>query len=288
MREHEGGLELAWILWTCVAVLFLIFGVVELVRPQAAISFWLIAGVLSTGCSILALIPSLRRSRAEDTLASAMKDGDLRGDLDAQFQSSDETKGLVADAALALVEAQVLAQVADDASVDGRATGLVGFNGALLAAAVAARDLLGHYWLVPVGVVAVVTLMLLFGVLYEKRGDFLRKPHRLALGVRAGEFYETYSASSPLKARELLLGDLADAFEGNATQITRKRRWLQSATLLLVGGLAVAALLIALNEPTKMSACPKTQLQNCPGQGSNQSGRAAQFPKTSLTGRLGS
>jgi hypothetical protein len=184
-----------------------------------------------------------------------------------------------------LVETQLLAQVADDASLDGRATGLIGFNGALLAAAIAARELLGPYWRAPVVVVGVVTVMLLFGVLFEKRGDFLRKPYRLALGVRAGEFYETYAARPPLEVRERLLGDLADAFEGNATQIIRKRRWLQSATLLLVGGLAVAALLIALNEPTKMRTCPKRQtLQNCPAQGSNQSGRAAQSPKTSHIG----
>lgn len=202
------------------------------------------------------------------------------------FEPSDETKGVIADAALALAETQLLAQVADDASVDGRATGLIGFNGALLAAAIAARELLGPYWLAPVGVVSVVTLMLLFGVLYEKRGDFLRKPYRLALGVRAGEFYEKYAAGSSVVARERLLGDLADAFEGNATRITRKRRWLQSATLALVGGLAIAALLIVRNEPTKMRTCPKPRSQHCPAQGSNQSVQAAQSQKTSHTGEL--
>lgn len=198
------------------------------------------------------------------------------------FQPSDESKGAIVDAALGLAEAQLLAQVADDASVDGRATGLVGFNGALLAAAIAARELLGPYWLAPVVVVGVVTLMLLLGVLYEKRGDFLSKPYRLALGVDPGLFYETFADRSSVDARERLLGDLADAFEGNATQITRKRRWLQSATLSLVAGLAVAALLIVQNEPTKMRTCPKLRThQNCPVQGSKQSVQAAQSQKTS-------
>ena len=105
--------------------------------------------------------------------------------------------------------------------------------------------------------------------------------------ARAGQFYEKYAAGSPVVARERLLGDLADAFEGNAKQITRKRRWLQSATLALVGGLAIAALLIVRNEPTKMKAtCAKPRSQHCPAQGSNKSGQAAQSQKTSHTGEL--
>jgi hypothetical protein len=46
-----GGHELAWILWTIVAILFLIFGIAEIVGPQHAISFWLLGGLLLTICS---------------------------------------------------------------------------------------------------------------------------------------------------------------------------------------------------------------------------------------------
>jgi hypothetical protein len=50
------------------------------------------------------------------------------------FEPSDETKAVIAGASIALAETQLLAQVADDASLDGQTTGLIGLNGALLAA----------------------------------------------------------------------------------------------------------------------------------------------------------
>jgi hypothetical protein len=70
-------------------------------------------------------------------------------------------RSVIADVALALAGTQILAQVADDASLDGRATGLIGFNGALLAVTIAAKGLLGTFWWAPPVVVVISTLMLL-------------------------------------------------------------------------------------------------------------------------------
>jgi hypothetical protein len=224
------------------------------------------------------------------------------------FEPSDETRGVIADTALALAGTQLLAQVADDASLDGRATGLIGFNGALLAAAIAAKELLklGPLWPSPFVVVFVATGMLLY-VLYggrhrldQRDGDALAsspakataeddhgraRPNRVgaSLGIQAGVFYETYAEGPPLKARELLLGELKIAYEKNLDRITRKRRWLQRATLVLVVGLALAALLIKVDRPTNMerTCSGKTQAQSlpaahCQGQrGSNKSAPAA-------------
>lgn len=147
---------------------------------------------------------------------------------------------MVVDAALALAETQLLAQVADDASLDGRATGLIGFNGALLAAAIAAKELLalGPLWPSPFAVLLVATGMLLY-VLYggrhrrDRQDDAIStpwtastteeddhgraRPNRVgaSLGIRAGTFYETYAEGPPLDARELLLDELKIAFEKN-------------------------------------------------------------------------
>jgi hypothetical protein len=232
----------------------------------------------------------------------------LEASLETSFEPSDETRGVVIDAALALAATQLLAQVADDASLDGRATGLIGFNGALLAAAIAAKELLelGPLWPSPFAVVFVATGMLLY-VLYggrhrrdqqddgaptstpasagEEDDHGRARPNRVgaSLGIRAGTFYETYAEGPPLKARELLLDELEIAFEKNFERITRKRRWLQRATLFLVLGLALAALLIKIDRPTTMEKpCPeKTQTQSlhaahCQGQrGSNKSEPAA-------------
>jgi hypothetical protein len=213
------------------------------------------------------------------------------------FVPSDETRGVVADAALALVETQLLAQVADDASLDGRATGLIGFNGALLAAAIAAKELLalGPFWPSPIAVVAASTLMLLW-VLYGGSRRHDRRDHELqprpnrvgvSVGIRADKFYEQYAEGHPLEARERLLDDLVLSFDKNYKRITRKRRWLQAATIFLVVGLAVAALLIDLDRPTTMegpcqekSPCHQNNSGHCRDlQGSNKSVRAARARK---------
>lgn len=54
----------------------------------------------------------------------------------------------VLEASIFVAQTQLLAQIADDASLDGRATGLVGFNAALAAATIAAKEVLGGFgWL---------------------------------------------------------------------------------------------------------------------------------------------
>lgn len=53
------------------------------------------------------------------------------------------------DAALSLARTQPVGQLADETSVDGRMMGTLGFSGALLAACLAARSLLGAFWWMP-------------------------------------------------------------------------------------------------------------------------------------------
>lgn len=197
-----------------------------------------------------------------------------------------ENMGAVVDAALALARTQLLAQVADDASLDGRATGLVGFNGVLLAATIPAKELLGKYWYAPAPVVIVGTLMLLWGLYGGRRIrdlllDLWRPRHRVDVGIPALQFYVDFAAGPSLVARERLLRDLDEAVKKNKARIARKQRWLQAATLWLVAGLAVAGVLIAFNTPTKMKSCPSRPKCHSPSQqGSNTSGPAAQSPKT--------
>jgi hypothetical protein len=72
-EQGGGGLELAWILWTCVAALFLIFGVAELVSPPYAVSFWLVSGLACTGCSVASWVVSRRGGGARYTLHPTMR-----------------------------------------------------------------------------------------------------------------------------------------------------------------------------------------------------------------------
>lgn len=179
---------------------------------------------------------------------------------DTPFKPTDETRGIVADAALALVETQLLAQVTEDANLDGRTTGLLGFSAALAAVTVAAKEAIGFLWPVPLGVLGAVTFVFLW-ILYggsELRHilrDLLHPPNRVGFGVPAWAFYEKFIGTSPLKARERLLEELAEEVKENTTRISQQQRRLQAATFLMVAGLLVAGLLIAFDRPTKMKTC---------------------------------
>lgn len=242
--------EFVWILWTVVAVLLLVFGAIELVGSQHTISFWLIAGLTGTGCSILAL------ADAGDSLAPAMGGAGPENEGEV-FPATDETKGIVVDAALALAETQLLAQFAEDANIDGRTTGLLGFSGALAAATVAAKEPIGSLWFAPLVVLGTVTLVFLW-ILYggaRFRGllaALWRRPNRVGYGVPTLAFYEAFAGRSPLTARESVLGELAKVVDENAARIGRKQRGLQLATITMIVGLLLAGLLIAFDRPTKM------------------------------------
>lgn len=61
--------------------------------------------------------------------------------------------GDLLDASLALASTQLVGQLADETSLDARTMGTLGFAGALLAIAVAAKDVLGAAWWAPVVVI---------------------------------------------------------------------------------------------------------------------------------------
>jgi hypothetical protein len=139
------------------------------------------------------------------------------------------------DAALALSQTQILAQNQDEGSLDGQIMGLVAFNGALLAADIAAKEVIGTYWWIPligIGVATLACLILGFGM----RGD---------LGLKAATFYEHYGAQLAIPAREQLLADLDVAFDLNAARIRQKYIGVQCAEGFLLLGLILAAVLIA-------------------------------------------
>jgi hypothetical protein len=208
------------------------------------------------------------------------------------FKPSEETKGAIAGAAIALAETQLLAQVADDASLDGRTTGLIGLNGALLVADFAIKGELGTLWFLPLIVVAASTAMLiptLFGP--DRRGS--------DVATRAALFYETKATVKVIRGLELLLAELNKAFDFNKARLERKRKRLQSALIVLLGGLVIAGVLIPLDQPTKVMLCvsndpshqglqshqsPQSSTRSCNSQ--SQSSRTPAPPVASHSGEL--
>jgi hypothetical protein len=140
------------------------------------------------------------------------------------------------DATLAVAQTQILAQVTDEASLDGRNMGLLAFNGALLGGTLAAKTLLGTYWWTPLVAVGLATAPCLWSVFVKNS----------AFGPPAREFYERFGGQDARLARAQLLADLDDAFAFNASRVRAKAIRLQVALSILTGGLIIAALLITL------------------------------------------
>lgn len=95
--------------------------------------------------------------------------------------------------------------------------GLLAFNGALLAAEVAAKNLLGPYWWTLLPGLAISAAFCVWSV-FGGSGDF---------GPRPLEFYETYGGLDPPDAGLQLLADLDGAFNTNGTRVTWKGRRLR-------------------------------------------------------------
>ena len=167
----------------------------------------------------------------------------MAGSNPQEFSESNEGKSsvslagdesIVLDASLAHSETQLLAQIADETSLDGRTMGVLGFNGALLAADVAAKDLLGTWWWSPLPFVVAATALCL-------RSVFSKDTY---LGPEALTFYAAYGGQSAGAARRQLLADLDVAFKANSNRAREKAAVLRWALGILTGGLIIAALLI--------------------------------------------
>jgi hypothetical protein len=151
-------------------------------------------------------------------------------------------------ATLDLAQTQLLGQTADETSLDGRMMGILAFNAALLAADVAAKGLLGPAWwtpLVPVGIATVIGAV----SVASKEPDF---------GPLSLTYYTNYRTYSSSDARETLLSTLAKAFEDNAQRIKGKKSRLKWALGVLGIGLALAALIIPLDTPSKVRGHAQT------------------------------
>jgi hypothetical protein len=157
----------------------------------------------------------------------------------------------ILNATLVLSQTQILAQVTDEASLDGRNMGLLAFNGALLGGTLAAKDLLGHYWWTPLLAVGLSSVPCLWSA-FKKTS---------AYGPRALKFFEEFGGQHSHAARSQLLADLGDAFEFNAARIRLKELRLQAALAILATGLSVAALLIAVVRPTTIRPCSPGQIR---------------------------
>ena len=155
--------------------------------------------------------------------------------------TDDDARELLSDS-LALARTQLAGQITDEASLDGRTMGTLGFNGALLAADIAARGLLGRYWWTPLIAIILATLCCLrpalaIGLNFARPTD---------IGPRADRFYRSFAGEPSKVGREQMLADVSKAVANNGRRFTAKRRALQAALMILAIGLSAAALLIVL------------------------------------------
>jgi hypothetical protein len=113
--------------------------------------------------------------------------------------------------------------------------GLLAFNGALVAADIAAKTLLHDEWWTILPAVGFSTLLCLRSAL-ARTSD---------VGIEAYEFFRQFGAGPSLDTREALLADLDIAFKANAKRVRLKTWSLRIALASLAIGVAVAAFLIS-------------------------------------------
>lgn len=162
---------------------------------------------------------------------------------------SDADRSALLDAALRLSETQLQLQIADEASLDGRTMGLLAFNGALVAADLAAKGFLDGYWWTILPAVGLSAALCLLSAL-AKTSD---------VGVEAYLFFTKFGAGPSLDTREALLADLNLAFHKNAKRVQAKTWSLRVALVSLAAGIAVAAFLISGQLSNKIKTCQAPQ-----------------------------
>ena len=151
--------------------------------------------------------------------------------------------GILLDSVLSLAQTQLVGQIADETSVDGRTMGALGFSGALLASAVAVKGVLGGFWWVPTLVLGASALCCLGPTL----GIGLDSRRGTDIGPMAAAFYRIYRAEPLAESRELLLFDLDRAFSNNARRLRAKKRALRAAVAILAFGLPTSACFVGLS-----------------------------------------
>lgn len=132
---------------------------------------------------------------------------------------------------IGLARDQLALQSAAADNIDLKAMGLLGFDGALIAANVAAKGVIHRLWWVPLpGLAISIVLCLAVAVRYS----FLEGPSPEA-------FYAAYGGQSPAVALVQLLADLGEAYRRNQHPLTRKRQLLTCGlTVLLLTFVAAA------------------------------------------------
>jgi hypothetical protein len=145
------------------------------------------------------------------------------------------------DTMLTLCQTQMLAQIADETGLDGRTMGLLGFNGALLAADIAVRDILGMWWWLPVPFLVAATALCLRSILSQDTH----------LGPEALTFFTTFGSKSSDEARSQLVAELDVALRANASRAREKTTSLRAALGILIVGLAITITSIAISSRIK-------------------------------------
>lgn len=154
------------------------------------------------------------------------------------------------DASLALAHTQLVGQLADETSLDARTMGTLGFAGALLAADIAAKDLLGRAWWTPLVAIGLATACCLSPALGIGFGLF----RHADLGPDPDAFYSAYGSEPSQVGREQMLADLAAALARNAERLRAKQHALRLSLMILLIGLFASAVAVAASPPSTIGA----------------------------------
>lgn len=139
------------------------------------------------------------------------------------------------EALIDLTTAQIEAVHARAANLDAQALGLVGFDAALVTVDLAAQQLLGHWWWIPIPGLAI-SIVLGTSVMVVTRFD---------LGPSPSDFYARHAASPRDDALEHLLSDLIASQQDNAQPVHVKTERLVLSLVILLLTIVCSSVVIA-------------------------------------------
>ncbi|MGD0455743.1 MAG: hypothetical protein ABSB69_19325 [Solirubrobacteraceae bacterium] len=139
------------------------------------------------------------------------------------------------EALIDLTEAQIATVIARAANIDAQALGLVGFDAALLATDVAAQQLLGHLWWIPLPGLAMSIVI----------GSSVMAVTRFDIGPSPSSFYARHATTPHDEALVRLLSDLLASQRHNAQPLSLKTERLVLGLTVLLFTILYSVLAIA-------------------------------------------
>ncbi len=142
----------------------------------------------------------------------------------------------ITETARDLAYRQLDAQLQAGNNFDAKTVGVLGFDGAALAAVLATRDLFTNWWGIPTAGIMLSAVLAVLAIVSQAWD----------VGPDAGEFYSNASAHSAAEANVALVSELTSTLEANDRRLHSKAEFFNMALAAALVTGTVSAILVML------------------------------------------